>query len=471
VFSAGTACFRSVGWALFVMYNPHDTICAISTPPGESALAIVRLSGKAVKSLVETHLNGIKLENRRATFAALINSDNTIIDEVVAIWYKGPKSYTAEDLVEIICHGGYIVSEQILTLLCAEGARLAEPGEFTLRAFLNGRLDLTEAEAVDSVIKAKSTKARQYALQNLAGKLKHKLETIDKRMVDLIALMEAEIDFSDDEVDKTSSGEIKTQTEHISILLNELISTYDIGRIAEGRAQIAIVGAPNVGKSSIFNAILQSNRAIVTESPGTTRDYLSEYVNIGGYPVILTDTAGIRDSDNDIEKLGVIRSRELISQSDLCLFVVDISRAPDADDASIANILENTPYIMVKNKSDIQLSYHSQYDKMFAPCNSLRTSATTGDGLNMLMLETRKTLLSGIDEAEEGIILSQRQFNCAKQSAEFINQATIALDKNESEEIIVSILREALEQIGQITGRVTNDDILNKIFSQFCVGK
>ncbi len=453
------------------MYNPHDTICAISTPPGESALAIVRLSGNAAKSIVESHLEGKILENRKATFVELKDNGGKIIDEVVIIWYKTPHSYTAEDLVEIICHGGYVVSEQIMSLLCADGTRLAEPGEFTLRAFLNGRLDLTEAEAVDSVIKAKSTKAKQYALQNLEGKLKLKLDSINKLLVDLITLLEAEIDFSDDEIDKTGQDEINIAIENISKLLKELISTYDIGRIAEGRAQIAIVGAPNVGKSSLLNALLQSNRAIVTESPGTTRDYISEYVNIGGYPVILTDTAGIRDSDNDIERFGINRSKELISQSDLCLFVVDLSRTSNNDDSSIAGLLENIPYIMIKNKSDLQSNDPEQYDKTFAPCNSLRISAKTGEGLDKLIIEIRKMLLGGINESEEGVLLSQRQYNCAFQSAEFVNQARIALVKGESEEIIVSILREALEQVGQITGQVTTDDILNRIFSQFCIGK
>jgi len=432
---------------------------------------VVRLSGNEAKSLIEKHLNGVKLDNRRATFTEFVNTDNKVVDEIVAIWYRGPRSYTAEDLVEIICHGGYVVSQQILTSLCADGARLAEPGEFTLRAFLNGRLDLTEAEAVDSVIKAKSTKAKQYALQNLEGKLKHKLDAINKHLVDLITLLEAEIDFSDEEVDKTSKDEIRTKIEFITLLLNELVSTYDIGRIAEGRAQIAIVGAPNVGKSSLFNALLKSNRAIVTESPGTTRDYLSEYVNIGGYPVILADTAGIRGAEGDIEGLGIDKSKELIRQSDLCLFVVDISRTPNDDDASIANLLEKTPYIMIKNKSDIQLNDHSQYESIVASGKSPRISAKTGDGLDGLMTEIRTRLLGGIDEANEGIILSQRQFNCASQSAEFINQAIKALRMGESEEILVSILREALEQIGQITGRVTSDDILNEIFSRFCIGK
>lgn len=453
------------------MYNPHDTICAISTPPGESALAIVRLSGKEAKTIVERHLNGIILENRRATFAEFQDNGQKVIDETVVIWYQGPRSYTAEDLVEIICHGGYVVSEQVLTSLCACGARLAEPGEFTLRAFLNGRLDLTEAEAVDSVIKAKSAKAKEYAIQNLEGKLRHKLEIIDKALVDLITLLEAEIDFGDEEIDKTSAEEIEIKIEYVSILLVELIATYDIGRIAEGRAQIAIVGAPNVGKSSLFNALLQSNRAIVTESPGTTRDYLSEYVNIGGYPVMLTDTAGIRDSVDKIERIGIERSKELINQSDLCLFVVDLSRPPNNDDVSIDNLLASTPYILLTNKADIESSNQLNYDKIFAPCKSLRISAKTGDGLNELVSKIRQQLLSGINESSEGVILSQRQFNCARNAAEFTDQAKIALTSGESEEIIVSILREALEQIGQITGRVTTDDILNNIFSRFCIGK
>ncbi|MCP4583878.1 MAG: tRNA uridine-5-carboxymethylaminomethyl(34) synthesis GTPase MnmE [candidate division Zixibacteria bacterium] len=453
------------------MYNPHDTICAISTPPGESALAVVRLTGADSKSTIEKHIKGNSLKDRQAALCDIIDLDNKVIDEVVVIWYKEPRSYTAEDLVEIICHGGHVISEQILTLLCISGARLAEPGEFTVRAFLNGRLDLTEAEAVNSVIKARSSKSKQYALHNLEGKLKHRLDKISARLIELITVLEAEIDFDDDEVTKLDLAAKQGKIDEISALLSRLISTYDIGRIAEGRAQVAIVGAPNVGKSSIFNRILQTNRAIVTDVPGTTRDYLSEYVNIGGYPVILTDTAGIRKSDQEIEQIGVERSRELVDSSDLCLYVIDASRKIDDRDVVIAEILYNKPFITLINKIDLiddpsaNIGMPLNFDQI------VQTSATTGKGIDNLLTTIQRELLKDVNETGDGVLLSQRQLNCSVKAAEQINQAGKANSGAESEEIVVGILREALEQIGQITGKVTSDDILNKIFSEFCIGK
>jgi len=429
------------------------------------------MSGNESITLIRNHIKVAQLQDKRATVCEFIDSKDNVLDEVVVIWYKGPRSYTAEDLVEIMCHGGYVVSQQILSQLCESGARLAEPGEFTVRAFLNGRFDLTEAEAVNSVIKAKSSKSKQYALANLEGKLKHKLDIISDRLTEFITILEAEIDFGDDEVTKLDIKEKKHRIDEISTLLDDLISTYDIGRIAEGRAQVAIVGAPNVGKSSIFNRIIRENRAIVTDIPGTTRDYLSEYVNVGGYPVILTDTAGIRDSDQEIEQLGIKKSKELIDDSDLCLFIVDISRPIGEDDLAIARLLDNTPYIMLINKIDLISDSSLKQDLPIKSNKYIRTSAVTGSGLDKLITEMKKELLEGIKEFGDGVILSQRQLNCAEKASEYINQAEKANNKAETEEIVVGILRESLEQIGQITGKVTSDDILNRIFSEFCIGK
>jgi len=282
------------------MYNPHETICAISTPPGESALAIVRLSGKESKSIAEKFFKGANLLERKATFDKFINEQGDIVDEVVVIWYKAPKSYTAEDMVEIICHGGYVVSQQVLSLLCQAGARLAKPGEFTLRAFLNNRIDLTEAEAVNSIIRAKSSKAKTVAFYNIEGRLKTKLEKISSHLFELITILESEIDFADEEITKLDNKETGSRIDEIKGI--------------------------NVGKSSLFNAMLKADRAIVTQTPGTTRDYLSEHVDIGGYPVILTDTAGIRGADETAEIIGIDRTKALIDNVDLCIHVLDATR-------------------------------------------------------------------------------------------------------------------------------------------------
>ncbi len=453
------------------MYNPHETICAISTPPGESALAVIRLSGKESKSIVEKFFKGTDLLERKATFGELVDGRGDVVDEVVVIWYKAPKSYTAEEMVEIICHGGYVVSQQVLSLLCRSGARLAQPGEFTLRAFLNGRIDLTEAEAVNSIIRAKSSKAKKLAFYNLEGRLKAKLEEINSRLFELITILEAEIDFADEEITKLDGRETGSKIEEIEGLIKEVKSTYDMGRISEGRVQIAIVGAPNVGKSSLFNAMLKADRAIVTATPGTTRDYLSEHVDIGGYPVILTDTAGIRTADESVEIIGIDRTRELIDNVDLCIHVLDETRPLNEDDWKIASVLENRDYVLAINKIDLQNNQIDGNDSIVTSCNPLRLSALTGDGISNLYVELNNKLLNRMPEPNEGVLLSQRQYDCAQKAAEAIDKAREVLLNNESVEILVSILREALEHIGELTGRITSEDILNNIFSRFCIGK
>ena len=454
----------------FIMYNPHDTICAISTPPGESALAVVRLSGRLAKSITEKVFRGAELKDRYAAYGTIEDKNGDRLDEIIAIWYKGPKSYTAEDLVEMICHGGYVVSERLQSLLIEHGARMAEPGEFTVRAFLNGRLDLTEAEAVNSVIKAKTSLAQKHAMDNLEGKLREKLTFINDKLLESIMLLEAEIDFADEEIDKTDPGLIKDKLNEITIAINELKSTYDIGRISEGRARVAIVGVPNVGKSSLFNAILQSSRAIVTEVPGTTRDYLSEYVNIGGYPVILTDTAGIRESDEDIELLGITRSREMIENSDLCIVVLDCSQPLSDDDNQIIELVTDKKCIVAVNKTDL-VDNIPQLNIKPALKEVVYLSAKTSIGIPELINKIKTLLINRDLGAGEGIILSQRQYNCAQKASQSLDNALEAIDLGEPEEIYVGFLHEALDQIGEITGRITSEDILNRIFSQFCIGK
>ncbi len=453
------------------MYNPDDTICAISTPAGVGALAIVRLSGRNSKNISEKSFKGGKLEDKKATFGNIIDSNGIIIDDVVMIWYKAPGSYTAEDMVEVICHGGYTVSQQILELFCNAGARLAQPGEFTLRAFLNGKLDLTEAEAVNSIINAKTLMSKQLATFNLEGKLKNKLDMINSKLFELISVLEAEIDFSDEEIDKLNYNEIQDNLSDIQARIEELLSTYDIGRIAEGRAQIAIVGAPNVGKSSLFNALLRSERAIVTGIPGTTRDYLTEYVNIGGYPVIMTDTAGIRQSEQEIEIIGINRSRELISNVDLCIFILDASRPVNDEDREIAEYLNKYAHILVVNKADLMDKRGYKLNDNFSDRNPLYISALRRTGLDILVKEIQKRLTIDLSEPVEGVLLSQRQYDCVQRTQKSVGNAITALAQNESEEVIISILREALDHVGELSGRITSEEILNNIFSKFCIGK
>jgi len=453
------------------MYNPDDTIAAIATAPGQAALAIVRMSGKDALNIAEKIFRGGQLIDRKASYGEIVNIQAQTLDEAVVIWYRGPRSYTGEDLVEIICHGGYVVPEQVLSLLCEHGARLAEPGEFTFRAFMNGRMDLTEAEAVGAVISSKTEKAKQLAINNLEGRLKERLDKISSQLVELITILEAEIDFADDEVPKLADERIIAKIKIIQDAIGELISTYDIGRVAEGRIQIVIVGAPNVGKSSLFNAILKSTRAIVTEIPGTTRDYLSEYVNIGGYPVIMTDTAGIRKANNEAEKAGIEKAKELIDSAELCLQVVDCSRGIQGEDIEIYNKIKGRQHIIIKNKIDLGESGNISNDKTFAKSKVLRISAKTGLGIEKLVEEIKRAIIHVDIAPLEGVLLSQRQHSCALAGQNSLKRAVELLQKGETEEIYISEIRNALDQISMITGKITSDDILNQIFTKFCIGK
>jgi tRNA modification GTPase len=452
------------------MYNPFDTIAAIATPPGEGALAIVRLSGASAKIIASNVFTGAAMEDRKAVYGHIMASGGEVVDEVIAVYYRKPHGYTAEDMVEVICHGGYVIPQQILSLFCRSGARLAEPGEFTLRAFLNGRIDLTEAEAVNAIIRAKTEKARQLAMNNLEGKLHQRLERTQAKLLDLVTIIEAQIDFADDEIDKMPKTEIDSRMQAIKRELESLLSTYDIGRLAEGRVQIAIVGAPNVGKSTLFNALLSEDRAIVTEIPGTTRDYLSEYVNIGGFPVILTDTAGLRSSENKIESIGMEKTRRLIAESDLCLFMLDASRPIGSEDRVIANDLANHQYILVVNKIDIVSdSFSNEYHG--ADIQSVSISARNKTGLDKLDALLKERLLKNDSEHADGVLLSQRQYECAKRAYIFMDGSQEALARDEHDEIIVGLLRECLDALGEMVGKTTSEDILNRIFGQFCIGK
>jgi tRNA modification GTPase len=452
------------------MYNTLDTIAAIATAPGESALAIVRLSGPRAAEIAEKLLGRTKLENKKALYGRLYGAIGEQIDEVVVIFYQKPHGFTAEDMVEIICHGGYVIPNQILEALCQNGARLAEPGEFTLRAFLNGRIDLTEAEAVDTIIRAKTNKAKELALGNLEGKLQRRLMNAQEGLLGLIILLEAQIDFGDDEVSKVPRSEIEIRMREVRNIVDDLVATYDVGRLAEGRAQVAIVGAPNVGKSTLFNAILKDNRAIVTDTPGTTRDYLSEYVNIGGYPVILTDTAGIRKAQNDVELIGIDRSREIMGQSLLCLFVLDGSRKFDSNDKEILNGLRNYQYVLIVNKIDEASGNADIYPEELGN-SPIRISAKTGMGIDTVIDTITRRIAGAAISQDSGVLMSQRQYDCAIRARTVLDESLEALAGEEPDEVIASYLRESLDHLGELVGKITSEDILNQIFGRFCIGK
>ncbi len=452
------------------MFNTIDTIAAIATPPGESALAVVRLSGPASAEIAGRLLAGGRPKERYAAYTALGDGNGRIIDTVVAIYYRAPASYTGEDMLEIVCHGGRVVPERVLAAACANGARPARPGEFTLRAFLNGKLDLTQAEAVDTIIKARTERSGLIALDNLAGKLHKRLKKIETQLIELLTVIEAQIDFVEDEITRLSKKSLLESLEPIDEELSRLTNNYDFGRLVSGEMQIAIIGDANVGKSTLFNALLRADRAITSPEPGTTRDYIADYLDLAGFPVKLIDTAGIREDAQDIEMEGIRRTNELIDNSDILLMAVECGRELSSTELTILEKISNRKYILVVTKIDILPQDAPLQVQMADNAKIVKVSAKTGSGIPELIDALSKLVAVEISD-EAGILLSQRQFLCAQRTREHIVRAIESVKQGEPEEVLSVELREALDSLAELLGKVTSEDILNSIFSRFCIGK
>jgi len=453
-----------------------DTIAAISTPPGRGGIGIVRLSGPQSVAIA-AHLVKPRqpLQHARARLADVIDSDATDaarIDEALVTFFAAPNSYTAEDLVEIAAHGSPVVLELLLRRAMDFGARLAEPGEFTQRAFLAGRLDLTQAEAVRDLIEAQTlTQARQAASQ-LGGALSHRTAPVKESLVELIALLEAGIDFAEDDVDVTPQVEIAERIAALMPPLAALEASYARGRIVHDGLSLALVGRPNVGKSSLFNRLVERDRAIVTATPGTTRDTVTERISLGGIPLDLVDTAGLRDGTADpleeAEQLGMRRSREALADAALVLVVLDATEPLNAEEQSLLTAVENRPAIAVLNKCDLVES-HPLAEKI-AAVPALATSALTGEGIPALR-DRILTLATGGAAAEPGILTNVRQHQSITTAIGALTDAVKANAGSIPHEMILLDLYRALWALDSLTGQTTPDDILNLIFATFCIGK
>jgi tRNA modification GTPase len=430
--------------------NINETIVALSTPAGRAGLGVVRLTGKQACHIAHVILDGARFENRRANLATLKPN----VDQVVVTYFEAPKSYTTEDLVEISCHGSPVVLRHCVEQAIQAGARLAEPGEFTLRAYLNGRLDLPQAEAVRDLIDSTTLYQAKIATQQVEGSVSKRIAPLKNKLVEMIALLEAGIDFAEDDIDVAPWQELLLRLDPLLHGVRKLSDSFAYGNLVRSGMTLAIVGQPNVGKSSLFNRLLEQDRAIVTEIPGTTRDLISESANIGGIPVKLIDTAGIRESTDRIECLGIERSREAIADSDLTLVVVDGSKPlSDADRA-----LMQGRYILAANKADLGLAVEE----------GIAVSAVTGQGID----ELRQAILPQAASASEtGFITSLRQAKCLEEAVLALERAQIAIAENIPHEMLLLDLYAALRPIDAVTGATTADDILNRIFSTFCIGK
>ena len=450
--------------------NLDDTIVAIATPPGRGGIGVVRISGCDARTIASGMLRlRHELEPGRALFGELIEpASGERIDEIVATFFAKPHSYTADDVVEISAHGSPVVLRHVVELATAAGARLAEPGEFTMRAFLNGRIDLTQAEAVRDLIESQTLYQAKVAAQQLEGALSKRLQPVKKKLVDLIAVMEAGIDFAEDDVSVLPADEIRQRINSIQQPLEQLRASFAYGRIVHEGFTLAIVGRPNVGKSSLFNRLVERERAIVTATPGTTRDLVTETVALGGIPVKLIDTAGIRQSHDEAESIGIRKSYEALSEADLALVVLDSNEPLSAEDQDLLHAARNRRTLAVANKTDLGGARSPAVDdfKVF------RTSAVTGEGINQLRTEILNQI-SGQSggEQETGFLTNVRHQRLVEESITSLEAARQAIERMIPHEMIMIDLYGALRPLDAITGETTTDDILSLIFSSFCIGK
>jgi tRNA modification GTPase len=483
--------------------NLDDTIVAIVTPPGRGGIGVVRLAGPEAETIALPMLRlNHDLEPGRAVLGELVEpcgagapareeagSGSSLgipqpekgtrvgapvpheprIDEVIVTYFAQPHSYTTDDIVEISAHGSPVVLRHIVELALARGARLAEPGEFTMRSFLNGRLDLTQAEAVRDLIESQTLYQAKVAAQQLEGALSRRLQPIKQKLVELIALLEAGIDFAEDDVSVLPSERI---VEHISTVrgpLEQLDSSFAYGKLVHEGLTLAIVGRPNVGKSSLFNRLVESERAIVTATPGTTRDLVTETVALRGIPVKLVDTAGIRRALDEAESIGIRKSMEALADADLVLVVLDSSRPVDVEDRQLLDLVAPRPAILVANKSDIS---SSQFCVPGSQLRSARVSALTSAGIPELRAEILRYVGGeGGARRESGFLTNTRHQGLVRDALTALGTAMSAVRSQVPHEMILLDLYNALRPLDEITGATTNDDILNLIFSRFCIGK
>ncbi|HXZ29295.1 MAG TPA: tRNA uridine-5-carboxymethylaminomethyl(34) synthesis GTPase MnmE [Terriglobales bacterium] len=449
-----------------------DTIVAVSTPPGRGGIGVVRLSGPEARAIAAPLLRlKSALEPQRALFGELVEpASGERLDEVVVTFFPKPHSYTTDDVVEISAHGAPVVLRRAVELCLERGARLAEPGEFTLRAFLHGRLDLTQAEAVRDLIESQTLYQAKVAAQQLEGALSRRLAPIKEKLVGLIALLEAGIDFAEDDVPVLPDPQIAHSILQVREPLAALAESFAYGKVVHEGMTLAIVGRPNVGKSSLFNRLVERERAIVTASPGTTRDLVSETVALAGIPVHLVDTAGLRQALDEAESLGVQKSMEALADADLVLVVLDASQPRAREDEELLAQVGERAFIVVANKWDLRSA--STRNREPGTGNFLPTSALTGEGIPELREEILRHVRGEAGaQAESGFLTNARHQALVRESLAALDAATQAARNRIPHEMILLDLYTALRPLDAITGQTTADDILNRIFSSFCIGK
>ncbi len=456
----------------------ETTIVAVATAPGRGGIGVVRLSGPQALSIAQSIARIEKLTPRHAHYIVLHDETGARVDDAVLTYFAAPHSYTGEDVVEIATHGSPVVLDWLVRAAIAAGAQPARPGEFTERAFLRGRLDLTQAEAVCDLIDAQTLGQAQQAAAQMGGSIAAAVRPVKQALVELIAALEAGIDFAEDDLDTLPATEIATRIAALLSPLQQLLTSFAHGRVLREGLRLAIVGRPNAGKSSLFNRLVERDRAIVTATPGTTRDVIAERISMGGVPVELLDTAGLRETDDEAERMGVARSREAMAEADAVLLVLDASSNDGAFERDTLQSLHGRPVIVAHNKMDLlrasdvpsMLSNLAALNEVAAQAH-VRTSATTGDGIAELREALLRVAHAGAEVAGTATLTNLRQRDAVRRAVDAATRAHAATAVATPHEMLLLDLYEALRALDELTGETTADDVLNLIFSTFCIGK
>lgn len=455
----------------------EETIAAISTPPGEGAIAIVRLSGDEAVTIASRVFKGkdlTRVASHTINYGHIVDlTDGRVIDEVMVSVMRAPKTFTVEDVVEINTHGGIVATQRVLQLVIGAGARPAEPGEFTKRAFLNGRIDLTEAESVMDVIRAKTDRAAQVAVDQLGGNLRQLIGNLRQDILNTLAQVEVNIDYPEYDAEQMTAAAIADCTQRAQAQLTDLLATAQGGKILREGLATAIIGRPNVGKSSLLNYLLREDKAIVTDVAGTTRDVLEEYVSVRGVPLRLVDTAGIRETEDKVEKIGVERSKKALNAADLVLLVLDASRPLSAEDEALLTATQGKKRIVVLNKQDLPRQLDADALAQFVEADEiLPTSVLTATGVDALEARIAQLFFGGIENSQTTVVVSNaRQAGLLRQAQVSLSAVTEGLEMGMPLDLVQIDLTEAWNKLGEITGEAAPDELITTLFSQFCLGK
>ena len=453
----------------------EETIAAVATAYGEGGIGIIRISGENALDILNqvfVPFKQNKIKERRLTYGH-IKDKNETVDEVMAVYMKAPHTYTREDVVEINCHGSIVALRKTLALVLSKGARIAEPGEFTKRAFLNGRLDLSQAEAVIDLIKAGTDKSFDVAMKQLDGSFSEEIKNIRKELVDILVNVTVNIDYPDEDIEQLTYDKLKTDLQAVKNSLEKIISTAGRGRVIREGLNVAIIGRPNVGKSSLMNALLKETRAIVTEIPGTTRDTIQEQMSIRGIPVLLTDTAGIRETDDTIEKIGIEKSKESFNRADLVIFIIDGSENLSAEDKALMEYADNRPCITLINKTDRGIAVNEEEIKKEIPqAQVIYTSVINNEGITEIEEAIENMVYGGHAKQQDSLMVTNvRHEELLRQADSAIGDALEMTDMMQPLEFIEVDINRSYELLGEIIGETVADDIINEVFARFCLGK